>query len=70
MEAAVEAAAARPRTRRVSTIRVEPRASPPARGDAERLQQVFWNLLSNAVKFTPAGGQRQVVVEQAGLEAS
>ena len=26
------------------------------RGDAERLQQIFWNLLSNAVKFTPAGG--------------
>jgi signal transduction histidine kinase/ActR/RegA family two-component response regulator len=27
-----------------------------ARGDPERLQQIFWNLLSNAVKFTPAGG--------------
>lgn len=26
------------------------------RGDAGRLQQVFWNLLSNAIKFTPAGG--------------
>jgi len=26
------------------------------RGDADRLQQVFWNLLSNAVKFTPSGG--------------
>jgi PAS domain S-box-containing protein len=26
------------------------------RGDAGRLQQVFWNLLSNAVKFTPDGG--------------
>jgi PAS domain S-box-containing protein len=26
------------------------------RGDADRLQQVFWNLLSNAVKFTPPGG--------------
>lgn len=26
------------------------------RGDANRLQQVFWNLLSNAVKFTPEHG--------------
>jgi signal transduction histidine kinase len=26
------------------------------RGDADRLQQVFWNLLSNAIKFTPSGG--------------
>jgi signal transduction histidine kinase len=26
------------------------------RGDAQRLQQLFWNLLSNAVKFTEAGG--------------
>jgi len=27
------------------------------RGDAQRLQQLFWNLLSNAVKFTQAGGR-------------
>jgi signal transduction histidine kinase len=33
------------------------------RGDAARLQQVFWNLLSNAVKFTPPGGSVHVRVE-------
>jgi signal transduction histidine kinase len=27
------------------------------RGDAQRLQQLFWNLLSNAVKFTQSGGE-------------
>lgn len=29
----------------------------PMRGDADRLQQIFWNLLSNAVKFTPRAGR-------------
>jgi signal transduction histidine kinase/DNA-binding response OmpR family regulator len=36
------------------------------RGDANRLQQIFWNLLSNAIKFTPAGGRVSVGVRRVG----
>ncbi|BAU15178.1 PAS/PAC sensor hybrid histidine kinase [Leptolyngbya sp. NIES-3755] len=39
------------------------------RGDANRLQQVFWNLLSNAVKFTPATGRVEVSLSQVGTDA-
>jgi signal transduction histidine kinase/CheY-like chemotaxis protein len=35
--------------------------SSAVRGDAVRLQQVFWNVLKNAVKFTPEYGRVAVV---------
>ena len=40
------------------------------RGDANRLQQVFWNLLSNAVKFTPVGGRVTIRVRRHAAEVT
>jgi signal transduction histidine kinase len=49
--------AARAKEITIETSSVRPA---PMRGDADRLQQIFWNLLSNGVKFTPRGGRVQV----------
>lgn len=43
-----------------------PEAVIPLRGDATRLQQVFWNILSNASKFTLEGGTIRIIVRKAG----
>jgi signal transduction histidine kinase len=41
-------------------------ATPPAVGDAGRIQQVAANLLSNAIKFTPGGGRVVVTLHDLG----
>ena len=38
----------------------------PVSGDSDRLQQIVWNLLSNAVKFTPADGEIEISLINAG----
>jgi signal transduction histidine kinase/DNA-binding NarL/FixJ family response regulator len=38
------------------------------RGDANRLQQIFWNLFSNAIKFTPEKGRVRVDIRRDGQQ--
>ena len=64
IEAAVESV--RP-TAQAKGVTLKKRIAPHTgfiRGDASRLQQIFWNLLSNSIKFTPKGGWVEAIVEQ------
>jgi PAS domain S-box-containing protein len=48
-------------SRRIELVLNFSPGSPKVRGDAVRLQQVFWNVFKNAVKFTPEEGKVSIV---------
>jgi signal transduction histidine kinase len=60
VEAAVETMVPQAAEKDIEFITALPDPTVMVRGDAARLQQVFWNILSNAVKFTPRGGSIKV----------
>jgi signal transduction histidine kinase/CheY-like chemotaxis protein len=60
VEAAVETIVPQAVDKDIDFMTTLPDAHVMIRGDAARLQQVFWNILSNAVKFTPRGGRIEV----------
>ena len=63
VEAAVDALRPTADTKGISLQMVLKSPVASVKGDANRLQQVFWNLLTNAVKFTAKGGHVSAIVE-------
>jgi signal transduction histidine kinase/CheY-like chemotaxis protein len=70
LDAAVEALRPAADAKRISLQLVRLGDGVTIRGDADRLQQVFWNLLSNAVKFTPEGGLISVRLERSSTHVA